>query len=104
MNFIFDTGASIISISETEARFLYKQGTLTEADFVGEANFTDANGDISSGMIVKLRTVKIGDRTLHNVQASIVPNSNAPLLLGQTALGQFGKISIDYQRGTITFE
>lgn len=104
MNFIFDTGASIISISETEARFLYKQGTLTEADFVGEANFTDANGDISSGMVVKLRTVKIGDRILHNVQASIVPNSNAPLLLGQTALAQFGKISIDYQLGTITFE
>jgi aspartyl protease family protein len=30
MNFIFDTGASDITISSTEARFLYKQGTLQE--------------------------------------------------------------------------
>jgi aspartyl protease family protein len=30
MHFIFETGASSISISNTEANFLYKQGKLTE--------------------------------------------------------------------------
>lgn len=104
MDFIFDTGASSICISETEARFLVKQGTLNQNDVIGETSFSDANGDISSGMVVKLKSVKIGDRTLYNVEALIVPNDKAPLLLGQTALAQFGKISIDYKKGTIKFE
>lgn len=104
MFFIFDTGASIISISETEANFLWKQGKLTRDDIKGTANFTDANGDISEGTIIVLTTVKIGDRVLKNVEASVVHNLNAPLLFGQSALGKFGKISIDNNRGEITFE
>ena len=104
MFFIFDTGASIISISETEVNFLYKQGKLTQKDIKGTAKFSDANGDISEGTIIVLETVKIGDRVLHNIEASVVHNLNAPLLFGQSALGEFGKISIDYNRGEITFE
>ncbi len=104
MDFIFDTGASSVCISETEARFLVKQGTLSEKDIVGEASFSDANGDISSGMRIKFKSVQIGNRTLYDVEALIVPNDKAPLLLGQSVLAQFGKISIDYQRGIISFE
>lgn len=104
MFFIFDTGASIISISETEAAFLYKQGKLTKDDIKGTANFSDANGDISEGTIIVLATVKIGDRLLKNIEASVVHNLNAPLLFGQSALENFGKISIDNTKGEITFE
>jgi aspartyl protease family protein len=104
MQFIFDTGAGMISISSTEAGFLYKQGTLTEDDFLGTANFMDANGDITPGVIVKLKTVQIGNRLLENVEASVVNNNKAPLLLGQSALSKFGKISIDYGKETLSFE
>lgn len=104
MNFIFDTGASIISMSETEAMFLYKQGTLKEEDFVGNVNFQDATGAISEGTIIKLKTVKIGNKILKNVEASIVHNSEAPLLFGQSALAKFGKVSIDYHKNEIIFE
>lgn len=104
MYFIIDTGASMISISETEANFLYKQGTLLNSDFLGDMKFTDANGNINSGSLVRLRSVKIGNSILYNVQASVVSNSNAPLLLGQTALSRFGKISIDYHKKIIEFE
>jgi aspartyl protease family protein len=104
MSFIFDTGAGIISISEVEALFLYRQGKLTNDDVIGSENFADANGDISEGTIINLRTVKIGTRTLRNVQASVVHNLGAPLLFGQSALEQFGKISIDYRKEEITFE
>jgi aspartyl protease family protein len=104
MNFIFDTGASIISISSTEAMFLYKQGTLKEEDFIGNVNFQDATGAISEGTIIRLKTVKIGNKILQNVEASIVHNNSAPLLFGQSALAKFGKVSIDYDRNEITFE
>jgi aspartyl protease family protein len=104
MVFIFDTGAGLISISNVEASYLYKQGKLTKEDILGKAEFIDANGDISVGTIIKLKEVTIGNRTIYNINASVVDNSIAPLLFGQSALEQFGKISIDYNNNTVTFE
>lgn len=104
MSFIFDTGAGMISISNTEAGFLYKQGKLAEEDIVGSENFMDANGDVSEGLVIILREVKVGNRILRDVKASVVPNLKAPLLLGQSALEKFGRVSIDYGNRQIVFD
>lgn len=104
MKFVFDTGAGIISMSLTEAQFLYKQGTLTDGDFVDVMQFQDANGDLSESLVVILREVEIGGMVLHDVEASIVPNQTAPLLLGQTALSKFNKVSIDYKHNQLILE
>lgn len=104
LDFIFDTGASLISISETEAQLLVKQGTLTEDDFLGVQQFVDANGDVSEGLLVNLKEVDIQGYKLRNVQASIVQNSIAPLLLGQSLLEKFGKVTIDNNRKKIYLE
>lgn len=104
MSFIFDTGASNISISNTEALFLAKQGLLTEEDVIGKQNFIDAKGEISEGTIIMLRSIKIGNKTLKNVEASVVDNLNAPLLLGQSALSRFGSIRIDNVKGELILE
>ena len=104
MYFIFDTGASMVSISETEAKFLFKQGLLEKSDIMGTAEFVDANGDISAGTVINLKSIRIGNQTVYNVQASVVHNMSAPLLLGQTFLEKFGKITIDNKKGEISFE
>jgi aspartyl protease family protein len=104
MHFIFDTGAGMISISDTEALFLYKQGKLTDGDFTGSAKFSDANGNITEGTLINLKEVKIGSRVLHNIQASVVDNLKAPLLIGQSALEKFGNVTIDYDRKEIVFK
>lgn len=104
MDFIFDTGASDITISQVEALFLYRQGTLTEDDFIGVQQYQIADGSISEGSIINLKTVQIGNKVLHNVKASIIHNTSAPLLLGQSALNQFGQITIDYKNNEITLE
>lgn len=104
MNFIFDTGAGMISISLTELEFLAKQGAVTQEDVIRVQNFVDANGDVSEGLVINLKTVQIADRVLHDVEASVVNNEVAPLLLGQSALARFGKFTVDYGDDTITFE
>ncbi len=104
MDFIFDTGAGLISISNLEVAYLYKQGKLSESDIIGQGNFTDANGNISIGTIIKLRELSIGDRKIYDIEASVVNNTKAPLLFGQSALEKFGKVSIDYNNNTVTFE
>lgn len=95
LSFIFDTGASIVSLSQTEANFMLKNGYLSKKDMIGTGRFTDANGDVSEGTILNLREVDFGGLKLKNVRASVVRNQKAPLLLGQTVLGRLGKIEID---------
>jgi len=102
--FIFDTGAGYICISSAEAESLYRQEKLTAEDVVGKASLMDANGDISEGIMINLREVQIGNKVLHDVQATVMGNLNAPLLMGQSALEKFGRISIDYEQSEISFE
>jgi aspartyl protease family protein len=104
MEFIFDTGASDIVMSLTEVLFLFKQGKLKEDDFIGTQQYQIANGSIEEGTMVILHTVEIGNVKLTDVEASIVHSMDAPLLLGQSALAKFGKISINYASGEIIFE
>ena len=103
LNFIFDTGASSICLSSAEAIVMLRQGQITQDDIVGQQQFQDATGGVSVGTIVLLSTVQIGNITLENVEATIVDNIQAPLLLGQTALAKFGKVTIDYNHNTIEF-
>lgn len=98
MEFIFDTGASDITISLVEAMYLSKQGKLSDDDIIGQQQYQIADGSICVGMVINLRTVQIADKILYNVQASVVDNMSAPLLLGQSALSRFGNIEIDYNR------
>ena len=83
---------------------MLRNGKLTDEDFVGEMPFQDATGTVSVGSVVILRTVKIGDATIENVEATVVDNIQAPLLLGQTALSKFGRVAIDYDNNIIEFE
>jgi aspartyl protease family protein len=77
---------------------------LREEDFIGLENFQDATGRISQGAKVILRTVKVGDNLLENVEATVIDNENAPLLLGQSALERFGIIQIDNDNNRIIFK
>jgi aspartyl protease family protein len=104
MEFVFDTGASSVSISLTEAMLLYKNGKLSKSDILGSQYFSDANGDISEGTKINIRIIKIGNKILQNVEATVVHNLEAPLLLGQSALNKFGKFYVNTANNTITFE
>lgn len=103
LKFIFDTGASSISLSSAEALVMLRQGNITQDDFVGQQEFRDATGGVSVGTIIRLRSVEIGGIELNNVEAAVVDNIQAPLLLGQTALSKFGKVTINYNSNTIEF-
>lgn len=102
LNFIYDTGASDVSLSLTEAGFMLKNGYLAESDFVGTQHYSDANGDIEEGVVINLRSIIIGGLLIKNVQATIVKNTKAPLLLGQSALSKLGIVQQDFVKNTLT--
>lgn len=83
VNFVVDTGATDVAISEAEANRIgldYKNGRLTY-------------GSTANGMIVaykvSLATVRIGDVQVYNVDASVLPASMPYVLLGNSFLQRF---------------
>ena len=95
LKMIFDTGASDVTVSSVEASFMLKNGYLDENDIKGTSHYMTASGDIHEGTILKLKEVRLGDAVLKNIEASVVHNQKAPLLLGQSVLERFGTITID---------
>ncbi len=102
LKFIFDTGASDVSISMTEASFMLKNDYLNKDDILGTSNYLDANGNISVGVNINLREIEIGGLILYNVRASVVSNMKAPLLLGQSAISKLGIVQLDLEANTLT--
>lgn len=98
LHFVFDTGASDVTLSMVEATFMMKNGYLNGRDVVGSLRYMDANGDVNVGTVINLRNVEFGGQSINNVRASVVRNQKAPLLLGQSVLGRLGKIEIDNQK------
>ena len=101
LHFVFDTGASDVTLSMVEATFMMKNGYLSGRDVVGSQRYMDANGDVSVGTVINLRDVDFGGHSINNVRASVVRNQKAPLLLGQSVLGRLGKIEIDNSRNVL---
>lgn len=95
LNFIFDTGASDVTISQTEANFMFKNGYLAQKDIVGKQRYGTADGSVHVGTVFILNKINFGGLELQNIRASVVANQKAPLLLGQTVLQRLGKIEID---------
>ena len=95
LHFVFDTGASDVTLSMVEATFMMKNDYLSGNDVIGSQRYMDANGDVNVGTIINLKEVSFGEQSLNNVRASVVRNQKAPLLLGQSVLGRLGKIEID---------
>ena len=102
LNGIGDTAANLLSAADGEN---YEWTDMYE----GFAKTAEAEG--FTELAIKFRMVGAIEKhheeryraLLHNVEATVVNNIQAPLLLGQTALAKFGKISIDYDNLTIEF-
>lgn len=86
LRFVFDTGASDVVLSATEALFMLKNDYLEESDIQEKKSYLLADGTIAENTIVMLKEIKIGSKVLKNIKASIAKNASAPLLLGQSVI------------------
>jgi clan AA aspartic protease (TIGR02281 family) len=101
--FIVDSGAATVQIPEETAEELRRNGTLTEADFMGQHRFILADGRTMQQRVFRLRSLKIGERTMENVQATVgAPRSRA--LLGQSFLKRLSWWKVDNVRNAMEFE
>lgn len=96
--FIFDTGATDISLSDVEAAFMIKNNYISEKDIIGRQQYLTADGSIIEGTVINLKKIELGELELNNIKASVVKNQKAPLLLGQSVFNKMGKFEIDNEK------
>lgn len=94
MKFIFDTGASVVSLSQSMASFMMDNGYLSEKDFLGKSQMTIADGSVVDVLVVNLKDFEVGGFHLSNVIATVKDGQNVPLLMGQSAIEKLGRVSL----------
>ncbi|MEK9803735.1 MAG: TIGR02281 family clan AA aspartic protease, partial [Curvibacter sp.] len=83
VNFIVDTGASVVSMSVTDAEAIglpYKSGQTVQV--------STANG-VTVGWRVRLSTVRLGSLDVYDVEALVTPAPMPYVLLGNSYLTRF---------------
>jgi clan AA aspartic protease (TIGR02281 family) len=101
LDFVLDTGAADVNIPADVALTLFRAGKIRDTDFLPGRVYTLADGSTLNSSRVLLRSLKIGNRRVTNVAASIGPVSST-LLLGQSFLEKLGTYGIDSQRQVLT--
>ena len=97
LKFVVDSGASDVSIPTDVVSTLVRTGTITDADFLGSRTYKLADGSTVPSQRFQIRSLRVGNRTLENVTASIAPVAGQ-LLLGQAfsdALSRGRSITLD---------
>lgn len=100
MDFMIDTGAADVGLSDEFAGRLLHTGVMAERDFRGSEKYTLADGSSITCRALVLRSVRIGGREVSDVKGSACPGK-APLLLGQSFLKKLGPWAMDYGRETL---
>lgn len=100
---ILDSGASNVQIPQEVADELRRNGSLTDADGLGQGRYILADGRGVLDKVFRLRRLKIGDKVMDNVVATIsAPNSR--ILLGQSVLRRLNGWAIDNIKNTLTLD
>jgi predicted aspartyl protease len=97
LNAIIDSGLTDVSVPADIVSTLIRTKTLSEQDFLGVQTYVLADGTKVPTARFRIRSLKVGNKTLENVTASIA-SGNADILLGQSFLGRFKSWSVDNNR------
>jgi clan AA aspartic protease (TIGR02281 family) len=97
---IVDSGATDVGVPADVVLTLIRSKTISSEDFIGTQTYMLADGSKVPSQRFTIKSLKVGNKTLENVVASIV-SVNAQILLGQSFLSRFSSWSIDNKEHTL---
>jgi clan AA aspartic protease (TIGR02281 family) len=103
LQFVVDSGASDVTVPADVVLTLIRTESITETDFIGEQKYRLADGSTITSKTFRLKSLKVGDKTVENVTGSIA-DINGSLLLGQSFLRKFKSWSLDNSRHELVLE
>lgn len=98
---VYEEGAATITLSPDVAFSLYQTGTITENDWIQSNGYEFPDGTIVRKKF-KLKLLKIGNKSIYNVNCSISPYMEVAMIIGKTTLDRFGKFELDSAKGILT--
>jgi clan AA aspartic protease (TIGR02281 family) len=103
LSFVIDSGASDVSIPADIVFELMRKGSIQTSDFIGQKTYELADGSTMPSQTFRLRSVKVGDKVVENVLASMAPVKGS-LLLGQSFLSRFRSWSLNNAKQALVLE
>jgi hypothetical protein len=97
LNGIVDSGAADVSVPADIVSTLMRTKTITEQDFLSKQTYVLADGSKVPSQRFRIRSLKVGNKTVENVLASIA-SANGEILLGQSFLSKFRSWSVDNEQ------
>jgi clan AA aspartic protease (TIGR02281 family) len=94
LDFVLDSGASVVSVPADVFRTLVRTGSIKETDITGKQTYVLADGSKLEAPTFIIRSLKVGDTFVQNVRGSVA-SPEGTLLLGQSFLERFKSWSID---------
>jgi hypothetical protein len=100
LNAIVDSGASDLSMPADVVSTLIRTKTIMDEDFLGQQTYMLADGSKVPSPQLRIRSLRVGNKTIENVVASIV-SAKGEILLGQSFLTKFKSWSVDNEQHTL---
>lgn len=97
VRFLVDTGASVVALTDADARRLGLFWNHSELENVGRG----VGGDVT-GKPVEIAELRVGGLTAYNVRAVIIPQGLDVSLLGQSFLSKIPHVGISGGRMTLS--
>lgn len=104
IDMMLDTGATECSVPPCIANTLIRANTLSLENTLPDKLYILADGSTITCKRFILKSLKIGNRIIYNVECSVSNTDNCPLLLGASALKKLGVIELDYKNKKMTIK
>jgi predicted aspartyl protease len=98
ISFILDSGSSEVQLPAEVVLTLIRTGTLTEEDFIGASSYVLANGSTLRSPRFNIREMRVGQRVVRDVAASVGAAISSDALLGQSFLSKLPAWTLDNKR------
>ncbi len=97
-----DERAKNVTFSYDDAMTFLKAGRITKNDFKENENAIDKDGNIVEKSTIIIKSIKLANSEINNIEAVVMKNMKISLILDKTNLAKFGVVTIDKVKKTLT--
>lgn len=98
---MIDTGAAECNLPPCVANTLLRTKTIVAEDMLPNLFYTLADGTMLECKRFLIKSLKVGNKTIYNVECSVSKTDSAPILLGGSALKKLRAVKINYKNNTV---
>jgi peptidoglycan-associated lipoprotein len=102
--FRYDKKETSFFISAATALRLLKTGVIDKTDFEGDVAKIIGEGTIAEKAVFNIKEIRVGNKTIKNVQATVNSKIKTTILFGESTLLKFGAFTIDEKESLLIFQ